>query len=135
MNRIAGSHGGRGAIVADESGITRDRTYRNAEFLGEKFQVVDTGGLVFDDDENTIFAKEIKQQAMVAISESSAVLLVVDGQKGLTAMDLQIAEFLRKECLKDVPVLVAVNKCESDKTGAVAAAEFWELGLGERTFI
>jgi len=103
VNRIAGSHGGRGAIVADESGITRDRTYRDADFLGEKFQVVDTGGLVFDDDEGTVFAEEIRQQAMVAVDESSAVIMVVDGQSGLSSMDLQIAEFLRKECLKDVP--------------------------------
>lgn len=132
VNRIAGTHSG-GAIVADESGITRDRTYREAEFLGEKFQIVDTGGLVFDDDENTIFAKQIREQAMVAVEESVAVIMVVDGQTGLNTMDLAIAEFLRKECLKDIPVLVAVNKCESDKTGPIATAEFWELGLGERT--
>ena len=69
VNRIAGTHNG-GAIVADESGITRDRTYRLANFLGENFQLVDTGGLVFDDDENTLFAKEIRQQANIAIDES-----------------------------------------------------------------
>jgi GTP-binding protein len=129
VNRIAGSHTG-GAIVADEAGITRDRTYRPAEFLGELFQICDTGGLVFDDDEGTIFAKEIREQAMVAITESSAVILVVDGQAGLTSMDLAIAEFLRKEISRDVPVHVAVNKCESEKTGALSAAEFWDLGLG-----
>jgi len=130
VNRIAGTQSG-GAIVADESGITRDRTYRPAEFLGERFQVVDTGGLVFDDDENTIFAKEIREQAMVAIEESAAVIMVVDGQAGLTAMDSAIAEFLRKEVVKDIPVFVAVNKCESETTGALATAGFWELGLGE----
>jgi GTP-binding protein len=130
VNRIAGSHQG-GAIVADEEGITRDRTYRQANFLGENFQVVDTGGLVFDDDENTLFAKEIRQQAMVAIEESSGVILVVDGQVGLTAMDQTIADFLRKEVLPRMPVMVAVNKCESEKTGALNAAEFWNLGLGE----
>jgi GTP-binding protein len=130
VNRIAGTQSG-GAITADESGITRDRTYRPAEFLGERFQLVDTGGLVFDDDENTIFAKEIREQAMVAIEEASAVILVVDGQVGLNTMDLEIAEFLRKEVVKDVPVHIAVNKCESEKTGGMYAAEFWELGLGE----
>lgn len=129
VNRIAGTQSG-GAIVADESGITRDRTYRPAEFLGERFQIVDTGGLVFDDDEGVIFAKEIREQAMVAIAESSAVILVVDGQAGLTAMDSAIAEFLRKEVTRDVPVHVAVNKCESEKTGALSAADFWQLGLG-----
>lgn len=131
VNRIAGTQSG-GAIVADESGITRDRTYRKAEFLGERFQLVDTGGLVFDDNEGTVFAREIRQQAMVALQESAAVVLVVDGQVGMTAMDAEIAEFLRKEVLSDnVPVHLAVNKCESEKTGAVQAAEFWSLGVGE----
>eukprot|EP00558_Chaetoceros_sp_UNC1202_P003354 CAMPEP_0197246392 /NCGR_PEP_ID=MMETSP1429-20130617/10847_1 /TAXON_ID=49237 /ORGANISM="Chaetoceros sp., Strain UNC1202" /LENGTH=646 /DNA_ID=CAMNT_0042707027 /DNA_START=74 /DNA_END=2015 /DNA_ORIENTATION=- len=129
VNRIAGTQSG-GAIVADESGITRDRTYRNAEFLGETFQLVDTGGLVFDDND-ALFAKEIREQAMIAIDEASAVVLVVDGQIGLTSMDQELADFLRKEITRDVPVHVAVNKCESDKTGAVAASEFWSLGLGE----
>mmetsp|Transcript_22899 Transcript_22899/g.54050 ORF Transcript_22899/g.54050 Transcript_22899/m.54050 type:complete len:641 (+) Transcript_22899:279-2201(+) len=131
VNRICGTQSG-GAIVADEEGITRDRTYRNANFLGENFQVVDTGGLVFDDNERTLFAKEIREQAMVAIDESSGVILVVDGQVGMTGMDLQIAEFLRKEVLsRNLPVILAVNKCESEKVGALNAAEFWNLGLGE----
>lgn len=130
VNRIAGTQSG-GAIVADESGITRDRTYRNAEFLGEYFQLVDTGGLVFDEDETTLFAKEIRQQAMVAIQEAAAVIMVVDGQVGMTSMDQAIADFLRKEVLKDIPVHVAVNKCESEQNGPLAAVEFWNLGLGE----
>jgi GTPase len=130
VNRIAGTQSG-GAIVADESGITRDRTYRQAEFLGETFQVCDTGGLVFDDDEGTIFAKEIRDQAMLAIEEAAAVLFVVDGQKGSTPMDMTIAEFLRKEISNHIPVLVAVNKCESELTGTMATADFWGLGLGE----
>jgi len=130
VNRIAGTQNG-GAIVADEAGITRDRTYREANFLGENFQVVDTGGLVFDD-VDTLFAKEIREQAMVAIDESSGVILVVDGQIGMTAMDLSIAEFLRKDVLsKNLPVVLAVNKCESETVGALNAAEFWNLGLGE----
>ena len=136
VNRIAGTQSG-GAIVADESGITRDRTYRNAEFLGEKFQVVDTGGLVFDDidredgsGQELLFAKQIREQAMIALEESSAAILVVDGQTGLTDMDSQLADFLRKEVVKDMPVLVAVNKCESEKMAGVQSAEFWKLGLG-----
>ena len=83
------SHAG-GAIVADESGITRDRTYRAAEFLGEHFQVVDTGGLVFDDND-ALFAKEIREQAMIAIDEAAAVIFVVDGQSGLTQMDTEVS--------------------------------------------
>ena len=129
VNRIAGTQSG-GAIVADEEGITRDRTYRNAEFLGEDFQLVDTGGLVFDDND-ALFASEIREQAMVAIDEAAAVVLVVDGQVGPTVMDEQLASFLRKEITKQIPVILAVNKCESEKIGGVAAAEFWGLGLGE----
>lgn len=129
VNRIAGTQSG-GAIVADEEGITRDRTYRTAEFLGETFQVVDTGGLVFDDND-ALFAKEIREQAMIAIEESAGVILVVDGQVGPTAMDEQLAIFLRKEVTKNMPVMLAVNKCESDKSGAYLASQFWNLGLGE----
>lgn len=129
VNRIAGTQSG-GAIVADESGITRDRTYRDAEFLGERFQLVDTGGLVFDDND-ALFAREIREQAMIAIDEAVGVILVVDGKCGLTNMDQELADFLRKKITKDLPVHVAVNKCESEKTGAVAASEFWSLGLGE----
>mmetsp|Transcript_14519 Transcript_14519/g.17665 ORF Transcript_14519/g.17665 Transcript_14519/m.17665 type:complete len:654 (-) Transcript_14519:5-1966(-) len=129
VNRIAGTQSG-GAIVADEAGITRDRTYRHAEFLGENFQLVDTGGLVFDDND-ALFAKEIREQAMIAIEEASGVILVVDGQVGLSNMDQELAEFLRKEVTKDLPVHVAVNKCESEKTGQLATSEFWSLGLGE----
>merc|ERR1719491_2006048 len=98
VNRIAGTQSG-GAIVADESGITRDRPYRPAEFLGEKLQLVDTGGLVFDDND-ALFAREIREQAMIAIDEASAVILVVDGQSGLTTMDQELADFLRKEVTK-----------------------------------
>lgn len=129
VNRIAGTQSG-GAIVADEAGITRDRTYQNCEFLGEYFQLIDTGGLVFDDND-ALFAKEIREQAMIAMDEASGVILVVDGQVGLSGMDMELAEFLRKEITKEIPVHVAVNKCESEKTGPVSAAEFWSLGLGE----
>jgi len=129
VNRLAGTQSG-GAIVADEEGITRDRTYRPAEFLGEAFQLVDTGGLVFDDTD-ALFAREIREQAMIAIEESAGVILVVDGQVGPTAMDEQLASFLRKEVTRRMPVMLAVNKCESDRSGSYLAAQFWNLGLGE----
>jgi len=128
VNRLAGTQSG-GAIVADEEGITRDRTYRNADFLGENFQLVDTGGLVFDDND-ALFAREIREQAMIAIEESSGVILVVDGRVGPTAMDEQLATFLRREVTKKMPVVLAVNKCESDKNGELLASQFWNLGLG-----
>ena len=123
VNRLAGDQQ---AIVFDQPGITRDRTYRPAFWLDREFQVVDTGGLVFDDD--TEFLPLIRQQAMAALQEAVAAIFVVDGQGGLTGGDQEIADWLRQQ---SVPVVLAVNKCESIEHGFVQAAEFWELGLGE----
>jgi GTP-binding protein len=123
VNRLAGEQA---AIVHDEPGITRDRTYRPAFWQDREFQVVDTGGIVFDDD--TEFLPLIREQAMLALAEASAAIFVVDGQSGPTSGDYEIASWLRQQ---SVPVLLAVNKCESVEQGIVQAAEFWELGLGE----
>ncbi len=123
VNRLTGEQA---AIVFDEPGITRDRTYRKAFWGAHEFMVVDTGGLIFDDD--SAFLPQIRQQAMAAIAESCAVIFLVDGREGLTTADLQIAEWLRHQSL---PVLLAVNKCESENLGLSQAAEFWQLGLGE----
>ncbi|MGK7901517.1 MAG: ribosome biogenesis GTPase Der [Hormoscilla sp.] len=123
VNRLAGNQQ---AIVHDEPGITRDRTYRTAFWRDREYQVVDTGGLVFDDD--TEFLPLIREQAMAALAEASAALFVVDGQAGPTAADAEIAQWLRQQ---PVPVLLAVNKCESVELGVIQATQFWELGLGE----
>lgn len=123
VNRLAGVQD---AIVFDEPGVTRDRTYKRAFWGDREFQVVDTGGLVFDDD--TEFLPLIREQAMAALAESSAAIFVVDGQEGLTQADEEIAGWLRQQT---VPVLLAVNKCESVEQGVIQAAEFWKLGLGE----
>ncbi|MEM1168193.1 MAG: ribosome biogenesis GTPase Der [Cyanobacteria bacterium P01_H01_bin.35] len=123
VNRLAES---KDAIVHDEPGITRDRTYRNAYWQDREFQVVDTGGLVFDD--NTEFLPLIREQAMAALAEASVAIFVVDGQTGITGGDEEIAQWLRQQT---VPTLLAVNKCESITEGLTQAAMFWELGLGE----
>ena len=109
VNRLAKQQS---AIVHDEPGVTRDRTYLNAFWRDRDFMVVDTGGLIFNDD--TEFLPFIRQQAMVALSEASAAIFVVDGQTGATPADLEIAEWLRHH---PVPVLLAVNKCESPDQG------------------
>ncbi|MGI0490508.1 ribosome biogenesis GTPase Der [Alkalinema pantanalense CENA528] len=114
------------AIVFDEPGVTRDRTYKRAFWRDREFMVVDTGGLVFDDD--TEFLPFIREQAEAALIEACAAIFVVDGQEGLTIADEEIASWLR---LQDVPVVVAVNKCESVMQGELQAAEFWSLGLGQ----
>jgi GTPase len=92
------------------------------------FQIVDTGGIVFDDTAD-IFAEQITHQALIALAEAKAAILVCDGQEGLTQLDREIAGWLRKN--NKVPVFVAVNKCESETQGACQAQEFWELGLGQ----
>ncbi len=114
------------AIVFDEPGITRDRMYRPAYWQDREFMVVDTGGLVFDDDSE--FLPHIREQAMAALQEASVAIFIVDGQAGPTALDQAIADWLRQQ---SVPVFLAVNKCESPEQGLMQAAQFWELGLGE----
>ncbi len=123
VNRLAGDQQ---AIVFDEPGITRDRTYQNAFWCDRDFQVVDTGGLVFNDE--TEFLPLIREQAMIALAEASVAIFVVDGQSGPTSGDYEIASWLRQQ---PVPVLLAVNKCESTEQGIIQASAFWELGLGE----
>jgi len=123
VNRLCKS---REAIVDDVPGVTRDRSYQDGFWGDREFKVVDTGGLVFDDDSE--FLPEIREQAIVALSEASVALIIVDGQQGITAADESIAEWLRSHPCK---TLVAVNKCESPEQGIAMAAEFWKLGLGE----
>jgi GTP-binding protein len=123
VNRLAGDQS---AIVHDQPGMTRDRTYRPAFWCDRQFTVVDTGGLVFDDD--TEFLPYIREQAEAALVEAKAAILVVDGQAGPTDADRDIAQWLRRQ---KVPVLLTVNKCESPDQGLAQAAQFWELGLGE----
>lgn len=123
VNRLAGVQD---AIVHDQPGVTRDRTYRPGFWRDRDFLVVDTGGLVFDDDSE--FLPLIREQAMAALAEAAAAIFLVDGQQGPTAGDEAIGEWLRQQ---SVPVLLAVNKCESPEQGLTQAAQFWELGLGE----
>ena len=90
VNRLCRS---REAIVHDQPGVTRDRTYQEGYWADRTFRVVDTGGLVFDDDSE--FLPEIREQANLALAEAAVALVVVDGQQGCTAADQSIAEWLR----------------------------------------
>lgn len=123
VNRLAGV---KAAIVHDQPGVTRDRTYLTSYWGDREFTVVDTGGLVFNDD--TEFLPLIRQQAMTALAEAKAAIFVVDGRTGPNAADEEIATWLRQQ---SVPVLLAVNKCESPHEGLIQAVDFWSLGLGE----
>lgn len=123
FNRIAG---GRVAIVEDKPGITRDRIYKDAEWLGREFTVVDTGGIEFKNIPDTI-TDQMRYQAKMAIEEAEVVLFVVDAREGLTGTDEDVAKILRKT---DRPVILVANKVEDFLTPA-DIYDFYKLGLGE----
>jgi len=140
FNRLVGE---RLAIVDDTPGTTRDRLFGEVEWNGRIFHVVDTGGIDPPHGGRTPlsvgsadFIDEIRQQAKVAIDEADAILFVNDGDTGVTAPDLEVADILRRsqKKLDDgtfwPPIFVVVNKTES-KNRRDEAPQFYELGLGE----
>src|ERR1700746_3064755 len=122
FNHLVGS---RRAIVGDEPGITRDRLYGEAHWLGHDFRVVDTGGILPEDKD--FIPAEIFRQARVGLDEAAAIVMVVDGRTELAAPDLELARLLRKA---GKPLFLAVNKMDSDKQIALAG-EFHRLGVRE----
>lgn len=152
FNRLVG---GNKAIVVDEPGVTRDRLYGRSVWGVYEFMVVDTGGVLSIAKSQTDVMEElaitttigmegiplttreaavarmpsmIEKQAIVAVEEASVVLFLVDGQAGLTAADVEIADWLRKHYSYKC-VILAVNKCESPRKGFMQASEFWSLGF------
>lgn len=121
VNRILGR---RAAVVEDTPGVTRDRVSYDAEWAGTDFKLVDTGGWEVDVEG---IDSAIASQAEVAVHLADAVVLVVDGQVGMTDTDERIVKMLRAS---GKPVTLAVNKID-DHDGEYLAAEFWRLGLGE----
>ncbi|XP_075520148.1 uncharacterized protein LOC142553639 isoform X1 [Primulina tabacum] len=152
FNRLVG---GNKAIVVDEPGVTRDRLYGRAYWGDYEFMVVDTGGVLTISKSQADVMKElaisttigmegislacreaavarmpsmIERQATIAVEESSVIIFLVDGQAGLSAADVEIGDWLRKNYSHKYIVL-AVNKCESPRKGAIQASEFWSLGF------
>lgn len=123
FNRLAG---GRTAIVEDTPGVTRDRIYRSAQWLGRNYTLIDTGGIEFANQAGTI-AGLVKKQAELAIEEADVIIFLVDGRAGLTADDENLAQMLRRT---RKPVILAVNKIE-DFQKAESLYDFYSLGLGE----
>ena len=121
FNRIIGD---KRAIVDDEGGITRDRLYGTANWLGKSFTLIDTGGIEIA---NRPFQEQIRMQANIAIEEADIILFVVDGKVGVTSDDHMVAKLLRK--IKK-PILLLANKID-EGLQAANAAEFYSLGLGE----
>ena len=121
FNKLVGD---RVSIVNNEPGVTRDRLYRNIEWLGKEFVLVDTGGL--EPSNNDFIMSKIKEQAWVAIDEANVVLFLVDGKVGVTALDEEIANILRK---KDKKVVVVVNKIDNYQKDSENILEFYSLGF------
>jgi GTP-binding protein len=119
FNRIIGQ---RLSIVEDVPGVTRDRIYAQAEWLGHKFNLIDTGGIEID---NTPFLTEITEQVEIAIREADVILLVCDVRDGKTPSDQYVAELLYKS---QKPVICVVNKVD-DISFKEAAYEFYALGF------
>jgi GTP-binding protein len=115
----------RQAIVDSISGVTRDRHYGKSDWNGKEFSVIDTGGFTIGSDD--VFEEEIRKQVQLAIDEADIIIFVVDVEEGITPMDSEVANILRK--IKK-PVLIAVNKVDNSKRNA-DAIEFYNLGLGD----
>ena len=115
----------RQAIVSDEAGTTRDRQYGKCDWNGKEFSVVDTGGWVVNSDD--IFEEEIRKQVLIATEEADMILFLVDINTGVTDLDMDVANILRRTKL---PVLLVANKTDNN-TLIYNAAEFYKLGLGD----
>ena len=121
FNRLTGS---RKSIVGDEPGITRDRIYGEVEWKAKTFELVDTGGIVPDDE--AIIPANIFKQAGFAIDKAQAIIWVVDARAGSIPLDEEIGVYLRNI---GKPVFIAANKCETRKVEE-EAAEFYKFGFG-----
>ena len=122
FNRLTGT---RQAIVSETAGTTRDRQYGKTEWNGREVSLVDTGGWVVNSDD--IFEEEIRKQVLIATEEADVILFVVDVKNGVTDLDTQVAEILRRT---KTPVVLVANKTD-DNIDRYGAAEFYSLGLGD----
>lgn len=122
FNRLTQS---RQAIVNEQSGTTRDRQYGKSEWGGLEFSVVDTGGWVVNSED--VFEEEINKQVKIAIEEADVILFVVDILNGITDLDSEVADILRRS---KKPMIVVANKADTFELHP-SSAEFYSLGLGD----
>jgi GTP-binding protein len=115
----------RQAIVDDISGVTRDRNYGQAQWNGEFFNVIDTGGYVPESED--VFEKAIREQVHIAIEEADLLLFMVDGRSGITPLDSDIAKMIIRSPKK---VILVVNKIDTPQH-EMNLYEFYELGIGD----
>jgi len=115
---------GRKAITSNRAGITRDRIYGEVKYVDKPFSLIDTGGLIFDSKEEIDLG--IFKQVEEALEEASLILFVVDGKAGLTPLDFDVAEYIRRA---KKPVLLVVNKVDGKEQEPYLAPEFYTLGF------
>src|SRR5579883_3172773 len=120
FNRLTGS---RRSIVGDEPGITRDRIYGEVEWAGRRARIVDTGGIIPDDE--ALIPAEIFRQARTALDEADAIVMVVDGRSELASPDIDLARLLIRT---GKPLFLAVNKIDVEALDA-PAENFRRLGI------
>ncbi len=113
------------AIVNEQEGTTRDRQYGKVDWCGKEFSIVDTGGWVVNSDD--VFEEEIRKQVLIAVDEADVILFVVDIVNGVTDLDMEVANILRRT---KKPVLLVSNKADNNDL-LYNAAEFYSLGLGD----
>lgn len=119
----------RKAIVDDVSGVTRDRQYGVAEWIGKSFNVIDTGGFVPNSED--VFEKEIRKQVKIALDEANAIIFMVDVTTGITDLDQSMAGLLRRS---SKPVFLCVNKVDNNER-QLEANEFYSLGFENVFFV
>ena len=124
VNRIAVS---RDAIVHESRGVTRDRSYHDADWNGRDFTLIDTGGIESVKSKD-VFAPRIREQALLACEEADVIVFVVDGTTGVTDEDEEVARVLRRQ---DKPVFLVVNKKDNPATEQDGLWDFYSLGVGE----
>ena len=124
VNRIAVS---RDAIVHESRGVTRDRSYHDADWNGREFTLIDTGGIESVKSKD-VFAPRIREQALLACEEADVIVFVVDGTTGVTDEDEEVARVLRRQ---DKPVFLVVNKKDNPATEQDGLWDFYALGVGE----
>ena len=122
FNRLVGH---RQAIVDETAGTTRDRHYGKTDWNGKEFSIIDTGGYAVNTDD--IFEDEIRQQVMLAIDEADLILFMVEVKTGITALDMMMADVLRRSKKK---VIVVCNKVDNYDL-IYQSHEFYSLGLGD----
>ncbi len=114
------------SIVKDTPGVTRDRLYRDVEWLNHTFTLVDTGGI--EPDSRDVILSQMREQAQIAIDTADVILFMVDARQGVTDADAKVADMLRRS---GKPVILTVNKVDNFGRDMLDVYEFYNLGIGD----